>query len=454
MNRPLLTAWMILLGRMVGACSDPRPRREAVHLALALLCTEGPKTITRALRWLGHTQQDWTGDYRLFSHVAWQPSGFFAPVLAEAVAQRGQTPGPFYAAQDDTLIRKTGKHIPGTAYARDPLGPAFQVNLVLGQRFLQTGLCLQPGGPEHPWRAIPVGFRHVPPLKTPPRATEEQKAAVKEARKKHNLCTAAAQELELLRQQLDRLPAGPERWLIMAVDGGYTNRRYLRHLPERTDAVGRLRKDARLRAYLPPDQRTGARKYGPPLPTPEAYLKDDSIPWQELGVFVAGQWRTLKYKLIEELCWPGGTLDRPLRLIVIKAAGYRLRKGSRLLYRQPAFLITTSLTAPVEDLIKAYLARWEMEVTFRDEKSIVGVGQAQVRHPQSVARAPAFLVAAYAALLLASIQVFGDRRTEAFRPLPAWRRDRPLRPSTRDLIERLRQEAEADRTQSLPRERR
>jgi hypothetical protein len=325
------------------------------------------------------------------------------------------------------------------------LGPRFQVNLVWGQRFLQTSLCLQPGGPTHPWRAVPVGFTHVPPLKPPPRATPEQQAAVKEARKKQNLCTAARQELFWLRNQLDLLPGGYDRLLVTGVDGGYTNRRYLRSLPPRTDVVGRIRKDAKLRAYLPADQRHGARKYADPLPTPEAYLRDDTLPWQEFPVFVAGQVRTLKYKVIESVCWPGGTLDRPLRLIVIKAAGYRLRKGSRLLYRQPAFLITTSLTAPIEQLIQAYLARWEVEVNFRDEKTVVGVGQAQVRNPCSVGRAPAFLVAAYAALLLASITAFGDRRTGAFAPLPKWRRDQPVRPSIGDLIALLRTEAKAYR---------
>lgn len=445
MNLPLLTALVTLLGRMASACPDPRPRRDAVELALALLCAEGPKTITNALRWLGRTDQDWTGDYRLFSQIGWPTHAFFDPVVSAAATQRLQSQGPFYAAQDDTLLRKTGKRLPGTAFARDPLGPHFQVNLVWGQRFLQTSLCLQPGGATHPWRAVPVSFTHVPPLKAPPRATPEEQAAVKEARKKQNLCTAAAEELAWLRAQLDQVPGGHARLLIIGVDGGYTNRRYLRHLPARTEVVGRIRKDAKLRAYLPPDQRHGARKYGLPLPTPNAYLHDDTLPWQELSVFVAGQVRTLKYKLIESCCWPGGTLDRPLRLIVIKPAGYRLRKGSRLLYRQPAFLITTALDVPVEQLIQAFLARWEVEVNFRDEKTLLGVGQAQVRNPRSVARAPAFLVAAYAALLLASIQVFGDRRTDAFAPLPKWRRDRPLRPSTGDLIKLLRTEAEADR---------
>jgi hypothetical protein len=112
-----------------------------------------------------------------------------------------------------------------------------------------------------------------------------------------------------------------------------------------------------------------------------------------------------------------------------------------LLYRQPAFLITTDLTTPAAELIAAYLARWEVEVNFREEKNLLGVGQAQVRNPQSVGRTPAFLVAAYAMLLWSNIRVFGDRRTEAFERLPAWRNQEPLRPSTRDLIRLLQQQA-------------
>jgi hypothetical protein len=193
---------------------------------------------------------------------------------------------------------------------------------------------------------------------------------------------------------------------------------------------------------LPPDQRQGARKYGPDLPTPLEYLQDPNLPWQSLSVFVAGQVRTLHYKEVPLLCWPKVTQDRPMRLILIKAPGYRLRKGSKLLYREPAFLITTDLTTPAAELIAAYLARWEVEVNFRDEKTLLGVGQAQVRHAQSVARAPAFLVAAYAMLLWSNIRVFGDRRTQDFDPLPAWRNTEPARPSTRDLIRLLQRQAE------------
>jgi hypothetical protein len=443
MNTHLLDPLLGLLGRMAEAWSDPRPRPKVPDVALGLLCGEGPATITRALHWLDADDQDWSADYRLFSQAHWAVDRCFAPVLAQAVAYPGGDPAaPLFVGQDDTLIRKSGRTIPGTAWARDALGPPFQVNLVWGQRFLQTALLVKPPGPQRPWRSIPVGFRHAPPLKAPRRATPEQRAAVKEARKKSNLSTAAAEELQHLREQLDQLPHGVERLIIDAVDGGYANRTFLRHLPERTVVVARIRKNARLRAYLSPDRRQGARKYGADLPTPEAYLHDASIPWQELMVFVAGQLRTLRYKVIEAVCWPQTTRDCPLRLIIIKAAGYRLRKGSKLLYRQPAFLITTATTAiDIRQLIEAYLARWELEVNFRDEKSFVGVGQAQVRSPLSVPRAPAFLVACYAALLLVSLLVFDDQRTDAFPKLPAWRKHPPLRPSIRDLVTLLRMEA-------------
>ena len=442
MKTSLLDCLRDLLTLAALALADPRPRRKFVQLGLGLLCGQKPKTITSALEWLDQRQQDWSADYRLFSQAHWETQAAFAPVLTQALSHPSCGTQRVYFGQDDTLLRKASRKIPGTTYARDPLSPPFQVNLVLGQRFVQTSLLLQPGGAEHPWRALPVSFTHAPTPKIPKRASPEAQAALKEVRKKHRLSLVALEQLQFCRRYLDRQPGGRQRWLMDVVDGGYSNRTFFAGLPERTQAVARVRKDAKFRAYLPPDQRQGARKYGPDLPTPLAYLQDPNLPWQNMNVFVAGQLRTLHYKEVPRLCWPKVTQDRPMRLIVIKAPGYRLRKGSKLLYREPAFLITTDLTTPAAELIAAYLARWEVEVNFRDEKTLLGVGQAQVRHAQSVARAPAFLVAAYSMLLWSNIRIFGDRRTQHFDRLPAWRNTEPARPSTRDLIRLLQQQAD------------
>jgi hypothetical protein len=437
----LLTAFLALWTRMSMAFRDPRPRGRVENLALGLLCAEGPKTITSALFWLDQQYQEWSNEYRLLSHAQWTTQDLFAPILESAVGWGGNSHGPIFAAHDDTLLRKTGRHIPGVCYARDPTSPPFHVNLVLGQRFLQTSVLIKAEGPKRMWRSIPVGFEHAPPLKARPRATAEERAVIKEARKKHNMSQVASEQIHKLREAIDRLPQGYDRMIVDAVDGSFANRTFLRGLPERTVVVARIRKNAKLRTFLPKDQRKGPRKYGERLPTPEQILKDESIPWLSLDVFVAQKVHRLKFKVVENVCWPKATLDKPLRLIVIKPAGYRLRKGSKLLYRQPAYLIGTSTDLLVEVMINAYLARWEVEVNFHDEKSVLGVGEAQVWNPLSVNRTPAFLVAAYAALLIAQMQAFDDRRTPAFDPLPAWRKDHPLRPSLRDLIALLRKEA-------------
>jgi hypothetical protein len=168
-----------------------------------------------------------------------------------------------------------------------------------------------------------------------------------------------------------------------------------------------------------------------------------------MEVAAGGKLHTLKFRVVEQVCWPGVTGDTPIRVILIKPLGYRLRQHGRLLYRQPAFLVAVGADADIRDLIQAYFARWQIEVSFRDEKSLLGLGEAQLWNPESVHRGPALLVACYSCLLLASIIEFGDRRTAALEPLPRWRSDRPLRPSTRELLKTLRSQAEEMR-QSAP----
>jgi hypothetical protein len=422
-----------------AAFPDPRPRERVLPLARGLVCGDTPKTITSALDWLEQQQQDWSASYRLFSQSQWEAQSFFAPLLAAGLEWSPDPSAPLYTAQDDSLVRKTGRKIPNTSYLRDPLGPPFQVNLVLGQRFLQTSLLVRPASQPGPFRSIPVHFTQAAPLKAPPRASAEQKKQLKEARKKHNLSVIAKQDLLLLQQEIQRSLGGQKRTILHAVDGSFANKTFLLDLPPEVVVVARIRKNAHLRRVLPDHSPPGPRKYGEALPTPEEILQDRSIPFQRATIFVAGQLRTLQFKEISNLCWPKVRGTQPGRLLVIRAAGYRLRKGSKLLYREPAFLFCTDSVLAVTHLLQAYFARWEVEVNFRDEKSILGVGQAQVWNINSISRAPAFLVACYAALLLTSLKVFDDVRDDAvFGPLPVWRRHQPRRPSSRDLVALLR----------------
>lgn len=238
---------------------------------------------------------------------------------------------------------------------------------------------------------------------------------------------------------MDERAETAERQLIISGDGSYTNKAVLRNLPLRTTFIGRIRKDAKL--HLPLPERDGAtgrpRLYGPQAPTPEQILQDDSIPVVKISCFAAGQLRQIPVKVFGPVYWRKAGADLPLLLVVVKPLGYRLRIGSKRLYRQPAFLICTDVDLGLQLLLPSYIQRWEIECNHRDEKSLLGVAQGQVRSPQAVSRLPQFQVAAYSLLLLASLLSSGFQRTTDYLPLPKWRRQ-AARPSLLDLLNLLR----------------
>ncbi len=148
---------------------------------------------------------------------------------------------------------------------------------------------------------------------------------------------------------------------------------------------------------------------------------------------------------MKNLRWRGSGKQHTLRVIVIAPLRYRLSAGSRLLYRNPAYLICTDPDIPVTEILQAYLWRWGIETNFRDEKTILGTGQAQVRNPSSVKAIPQMMVASYALLLLAGIKVWEVKGVPEFANTPKWQTPgKKCRASTNDLIKQLRCELWAD----------
>jgi hypothetical protein len=64
-----------------------------------------------------------------------------------------------------------------------------------------------------------------------------------------------------------------------------------------------------------------------------------------------------------------------MQLLIIKPLGYRLTLGGRLLYRQPAYLLCTDPQMALQEFLQLFLWRWDIEVNFRNEKTLLGVGQ-------------------------------------------------------------------------------
>jgi len=431
----LLAEFLAIVQDWRGVFPQQRTFQRAVRQALGSLVCLGRRCLTRIIWTNGGQNRSWSAEYFLHSRCQWEPQQLFQPIVKRALTYCPQR--LVGVAVDDTRLRKTGRAIPQAFYQRDPLSPPFHLNLVLGLRFLQASL-LVPLHRHAPvgTRALPIRFQEVSRVKRPgKRASAELKKQYREAVKQRNLSRSWVQLAEQLRQELDQ-SGGGAKILVLAVDGSFCNRTCFGGIPERTVLLARARKDAKLCFRASGDSR---RFYALEKFTPEQVRQDESLAWKTTKIFYGGKRRKIRYKEVQHVYWQRGGRKRPLRLIVIAPTPYRKSKSKRLYYRDPAYLLTSDLTSSVQQLLQIYFDRWQIEVNHREEKDTLGIGQAQLWNVTSVPKQPVLAVAAYSALLLASLTAFGAGRGTAYAALPKWRRN-ARRPSCLDLITLLRKE--------------
>jgi len=428
----MIAAFNRLYDQTKPAFAQERTFERARILAMSSLVGLGRRTVSGMLCASAQQFTDWSAAYRLFERQRFDTKALFAPVRRE-VLERLSPEEPLVVMMDDTLMRKRGRKVHGTGWKRDPLGPPFCSNFVWGQRFLQVSAALPDLSVAGRAKGIPIDLAHAPsPAKPGKRASQEAWEEYRVRQQTMKVSSVGAARITELREQLDQDNVG--RRLLVSVDGGFTNRTVFRNLPHNTVAIGRIRKDAKL--FLPPAEeatpRRGRRRwYGAPLPTPEQIRRDESIPWCTVTAFAAGKSHSFEVKTVAPVRWLGtGCAD--VRVVVVRPLAYRPRKGAYLLYRNPVYLLCTDPDLPLDRLLQSYLWRWEVELNFRDEKTVMGVGEAQVRTKAAVETVPAFVVAAYAFLLLAGTE---HRKGESVLPKPKWRTaDPPARQSTASMI--------------------
>jgi len=390
------------------------------NLAYGALTCLGRQTVSGILTASGQQFVDWTAAYRIFSQNRIDIDKLFK-VSQKEVMQELAEEQMLVAHMDDTILKKTGKKISGASWRRDPLGPPFQTNFIWGQRFLQISMALPSGEGISQSRAVPVDFHHCPTAKKPNKKSSEQEIKqYKEVRKQLNLSIQGVERIKKLRQSLDEQGATGKE-LYLSVDGSYTNSNVLKNLPDRVTLIGRIRKDTRLHKIPESSNNTGRKRvYGERIPTPEDIRKSDDIGWQEVKGWAAGKEHVFNVKVVKGLRWESAGGRHNLQLVIIRPLRYRLSKKSKLLYRAPAYLICTDNDLDIEKLLQAYLWRWEIEVNFRDEKSLLGAGKAQVRNKQSVANVPAFIAVIYSYLLIAAHKAHRKPDRNNLIPRPKW----------------------------------
>jgi hypothetical protein len=373
-------------------------------LLVGFIARVGEHTVTGCLVACG-VAGDWhhSRGHRFFSRARWSPDRLGLVLLDLVVARLVDPDAPLLVAIDDTLLRRSGRRVWGTAWHHEPTCSAPPRRFAWGNSWVVAAIVVRLPFLVRPV-ALPVLFR----------------LQAKRKDSKHEL---AAQLIALIASRY------PDRRVDVVGDGHYTGP-VLVCQPNVT-LTARLRANAALHELAPP--RTGKRgrprAMGARLPSLAQIAGDPATAWETVQVRRYGQTATVQIH----------------RLTCLWYRSHRERSLTMLLVRDPSSkepyelaLISTDLDASSVELVERFACRWSIEVTFEDAKQLVGVGEARNRTELAVKRTVPFGLLCMS-LTIVWYALHGHSPTDVaeHRARAPWYRTKTS-PSTADMLAKLR----------------
>ena len=366
--------------------------RLVVLLGAALL-TVGQHTVANLLRTLGPLVPGDPSSYRrVFSHRRWS-SWRLARLLTGWVVEHLLADGPISVAGDDTVDEHRGKEVYGKGRHRDPVRSTHRYTAFRwGHKWVVLAVLVPLPFTRRRW-ALPVlvalyrseeedrrrGRRH----KTPP---------------------------ELLRQLLRVLLRWfPRRRFICAADGNFAThdlaRLAARH-PRRLTYLSHFYADAAL--YEPPPPATpGCKRAGRPrqkgakLPSPADVVA-----------------RARRRQRLNVAWYGGGRRD----VAVVTGTGHWYRSGAGLVperwvwvrdrtgTHRDEYFFTTDMRWTAAQVVETYTGRWNLETTFQEMRSYLGLETTRGWTEQTVLRVAPCLFGLYTVVAALYVQLPARRR--------------------------------------------
>jgi len=360
-------------------------------LTCAWILCSGRRSLTRVIQsaQLGHFKH-YCAFHRFFSQARWNLDALghcvfqlLLPFCSEVLT----------AAVDDTLARKSGRHIWGAGMHHDPLRstgkrPVFS----FGHSWVVLSLQVSfPFAPQKTW-ALPVLVRLYRKRKSsklaPGRNGKPEKKQTGQATEKQYR-TRPQLALEMIQVVAHWL--GPRKLRVLG-DSEYAGGSISRHLPANAELVSRMTIKAAL-FELPPAPTAGRgrrRKKGQRLPSPEQMAQNMGRSWIKTTVQIYGRKVKVWYQSVDAL-WCSSAGARLLRIVVVRDP-----RGHR---RDDCFF-STDLALKPPQILETFALRWPLEVCFRDVKQFLGFEDPQNRVPQATQRTAPLIFYIYDLVLL------------------------------------------------------
>jgi hypothetical protein len=364
---PVLIQWF---APFASAFTAPTLRGVLVLIAGAILAP-GRRTVTSALSIMGLREiATFTTFHRVLNRNRWPPRDLARRLLHQLV-ETFVPAGPVVIAIDETIERRWGARIKARGIYRDPVRSSHgHFVRASGLRWISLML-LAP----IPWAGRVWALPFLTVLAPSERYAHER-------RQRHKLLTDWARQMLL---QVARWL--PERQIIVVADMSYAAIELLEAVRRHLTVVTRLRLDARLfdpPPVRPPGQKGRPRVSGPRQPTLAQRLSDPTTRWRRITVthWYGGQDRQLAMTSGTALWYhPGKSV--PIRWVLVRDLAGEF---------EPQALLCTDLTANPVDVLRWFVRRWSVEVTFAEVRRHLGVETQRQWSDRAIARTtPALL---------------------------------------------------------------
>jgi DDE superfamily endonuclease len=393
-----------------------RTWRYAELLLIGAILAPGKRTITSLLRIAGLSRERrFTNYHRVLNRAAWDSHAAARLLLGLLVAAFAPT-GPVLLGIDDTIERRRGKRIAAKGIYRDPVRSSKgHFVKASGLRWLSLMLLV-----PIPWAGRVWALPFLTAL-----APSERYCSARGRR--HKKLTEWARQLALqARRWL------PGRELVLLGDSSFAALDFLAALARRgMICVTRLRLDAALYEPAPP-RRPGTvgrpRTRGTRLPNLAEVLAGEATCWQQVTV---PEWYGGRERVIE-IC-SSTAVWRHAGLPVLPIRWVLLRDPQR--HFDPQALLCTNPACDPLQVVRWFVQRWQVEVTFREVRDHLGVETQRQWSDRAIARTTPCLLALFSTVTLLAARL--DRRARLAVCTDAWyRKPRPTFADTLAAVRR------------------
>jgi hypothetical protein len=350
-------------------------------LVVGAILTTGKRTVSAALRTMGLSQAKKYAQYHhVLNRAVWSGREASAVLLRLLLKTFAKHDEPLVFGIDETIERRRGENIEARGIYRDPVRSSHSHFVkASGLRWICLMWLTEMSWARRMW-ALPF-FTVLAP---------SERYYSKRERCPKTLTDWSRQMVFQLRRWL------PEQALVVVGDSTYAALEFLhacQNLLRPVTVITRLRLDAALYEPAPIYSGKGRpRKKGKRLPTPQQVLDNDQTVWQRLKVlWYNRQEREVEVFTTQTLWFHYGLPAVPIRYLLIRDVAAKFA---------PQALLSTDVNLSAEQLLAFFMRRWQMETTFQQVRTHLGVETQRQWSDKAIARTTPILMGLFSLVTL------------------------------------------------------